>query len=464
MTVTVTPKTQTIENGQDNDATIVEQEFSELYTNDQLLANAINELTDNAYTFTNEVTFDAGLITDTITEETANNGVVVDGMPIKDGHPNIYNIRAIVGSVDTASETITTTANHGITSGTVGKLRAVGSGATLMGGTSPATTYYFSAPTANTLKLHLTQANAQAGTSPVNLTSAGSGTRQIIAAPAAPLDGEIWATDGIYLRQGGSTRKMLMTGDSVTPKNYITGGHPTWTSVSSITFPAGMRMRDSTNTDDIELAADITASITTNGAAGLDTGSEAPSTWYYAYLIKNPTTSATSVVLSATNESNTGSITLPSGFTLKRQIKIAFRNNSSSDLVNFAVVSGWPYMPLVTLLRNVSYYQNVSTTAVYSGNLATNTVDCSASVPPIARSAQFAILNNNPSPSFVSIGIQPSGLGLTAGQLILGGAATDTSVGISPVSASQAIDVKSLQGGGFSYAIDVTGFIVTEVD
>ena len=112
-----------------------------------------------------------------------------------------------------------------------------------------------------------------------------------------------------------------------------------YVSASQIKILAGSRVRSSDDTTDIIVDSDITVDITTSGAGGLDTGSEASDTTYFLYLIWDSTNSVDSAVLSTVDESVSGSITLPSGYTKKRQILttgnsevLNIYNNSSSDI------------------------------------------------------------------------------------------------------------------------------------
>ena len=61
---------------------------------------------------------------------------------------------------------------------------------------------------------------------------------------------------------------------------------------------------------------------------GLDTGSKAADTWYYCYVIYNPTTGATDAIFTATY----GSPTMPSGFTKKAYIGALLTDVSSNIL------------------------------------------------------------------------------------------------------------------------------------
>lgn len=77
----------------------------------------------------------------------------------------------------------------------------------------------------------------------------------------------------------------------------------------------------------IAKSVNLTISISSSGANGLDTGSEAANTWYYVYVIYNPLTSTVAGLLSASSTSPT----LPSGYSYYRRVG-SVRNNSSSNL------------------------------------------------------------------------------------------------------------------------------------
>lgn len=68
----------------------------------------------------------------------------------------------------------------------------------------------------------------------------------------------------------------------------------------------------------------VTADLTASGANGLDTGSEASSTWYYIWLIYNGTTLSSLLSTSSTAPN------LPSGYTYKALVGAA-RNNASGN-------------------------------------------------------------------------------------------------------------------------------------
>jgi hypothetical protein len=194
------------------------------------------------------------------------------------------------------------------------------------------------------------------------------------------------------------------------PKGYINGKAPSYTSAATVTFPAGLKARNSGNTADIELAANVVvtlASTWTVGTPGLDAGSEASGTWYYYYLIKRPDTGVTSVIVSTVNESASGSITLPANYTQKRQLPLAVRNDGSSNIIPFFIGYGWPYRPYIWY--DVRQSSNVDGTLgpcnVLDNGTATSwtAISLASCVPPISRFAKLKMEITDGGGSTVSI-------------------------------------------------------------
>ena len=85
---------------------------------------------------------------------------------------------------------------------------------------------------------------------------------------------------------------------------------------------------NSSNIGYIASSINLSPIITGSGANGLDTGTEASSTWYHIWVIYNGTTVAGLLSTSATSP------TMPSGYTYKKYVGAVY-NNSSSNFVNF---------------------------------------------------------------------------------------------------------------------------------
>lgn len=75
-------------------------------------------------------------------------------------------------------------------------------------------------------------------------------------------------------------------------------------------------------------SVNLTVDITASGANGLDTGSEASSTWYYLWVIYNGVTTSGLISLSSTAP------TLPAGYNFKGLVGAVY-NGTSGDLSSF---------------------------------------------------------------------------------------------------------------------------------
>jgi hypothetical protein len=129
---------------------------------------------------------------------------------------------------------------------------------------------------------------------------------------------------------------------------------------------------DSTNIDvDSLLNVDITAS----GANGLDTGSQANSTWYSIWVIYNPTTDTVAGLFST----STTSPTLPAGYTKKRRVGWV-RNYSLGNFIPFSCTGRG---------KMRKYASGGNITQPLSGGTATSytTIDLSDYIPPTSRMA-----------------------------------------------------------------------------
>ena len=138
----------------------------------------------------------------------------------------------------------------------------------------------------------------------------------------------------LYRANSSNTNSDWQLLTSKLPQNYYDVRF-TYLAARTTKVLANSQVRSSDNTTDIKVSADLTLDLDTSGANGLDTGSIAANTWYYPYLIYNPTTATSAVIASLVNESDTGSITLPSGFTKKRQLQTALYTDGSSNILPF---------------------------------------------------------------------------------------------------------------------------------
>ncbi len=130
---------------------------------------------------------------------------------------------------------------------------------------------------------------------------------------------------------------------------------------NDITIAAGEAVSDD-GTDIMVLSSAITKqmdfgwAVGTN-AGGLNTGSEAASTWYEVHLIKRADTGVVDVMFTTT----ANRATLPTNYTLKRRIGW-IRNNASSAILQFTQVDD--YFTLTTQVNDVAVSKTVTATAV----------------------------------------------------------------------------------------------------
>lgn len=128
---------------------------------------------------------------------------------------------------------------------------------------------------------------------------------------------------------------------------YRGSAPPVWASNTTITMDHLVE-RDSTDTIDIIQTTPMTLNAATNAAVNaLDTGSLANNTFYYLYGICKADGTSAGLLLSTTNESASGTITLPTSYTKKRQLPFWTMTDGSAHLLPFMVGTGWPYQPYI---------------------------------------------------------------------------------------------------------------------
>ena len=162
-------------------------------------------------------------------------------------------------------------------------------------------------------------------------------------------------------------------------RHYVNELPLSFSSVTTITLGTGS-CTDSTNTVYIDHTASVDVVISTSGINGLDTGSEATSTWYAVYVV-----SGTSGVGGLLSTSETAP-TMPSGFTYKRRVGWAY-NHSDGDIQNF-IQTGMGRERSYTWFETGPDYTRVLHNAVSSG--VRTAVDISSRIPPSAHAYIFA--------------------------------------------------------------------------
>jgi len=306
-------------------------------------------------------------------------------------------------------------------------------------------------------------------------TSAGTATTQAAAAAASAAAAAASAAGLALPSFSGGALKFLRVNaaanawelatvsaiDALT-RRLLFGRAPYYTDANTITIPAYSGGIDSTGAYVLASSSNITVALNVSGAGGLDTSTEASNTWYYVYMI-GKTDGTVSAVFSVTNESVSGSITLPSGYTLKRQLPLAVRNNGSSNILQFVVAGGWPHQPVVLYNLPLSVHAGGATTAgtanlVSAGTAASmSTLTATSFVPPCSRIALCNALATFANSAYGRVR-EASGL---SEQMVAGPAGTMTQW-LQPVTSGQQFDYYRASGTG-SLSIDVAGFVVTEI-
>jgi hypothetical protein len=149
------------------------------------------------------------------------------------------------------------------------------------------------------------------------------------------------------------------------------------------------------------LDAPVTVDLTANGAGGLDSGAEAPDTWYAVHVIGD-TSGGNSA--SAVFSTSADSPTLPPGYDRFRRVGWV-RNDASGNLRKFLVRGAGRD-------RLCWWDGNQEDLAILSAGKATTwtVLDAGAFVPPSARDAELVVwFRRGTSPSEVKGVLRPAG-------------------------------------------------------
>ncbi len=193
-----------------------------------------------------------------------------------------------------------------------------------------------------------------------------------------------YGSSGVIARLGAGTSGQYL-------KTQGAGANPTWADVPSSVGGAWRNLSVSRpGTTQVTVTADelvvyttglsgvritsvnVTATITTSGANGLDTGTEMANTIYYVYVIRKSSDGTVAALLSTA--STVGTITFPSGYDQAALVS-AVGNNNSSDFINFTqkgriyTFNDWAKMANGTLGTWSSTYASVDLTPA---NMSTN--------------------------------------------------------------------------------------------
>lgn len=202
------------------------------------------------------------------------------------------------------------------------------------------------------------------------------------------------ATDGwIAVLMGGLQRRF--------PRGHIFGAELSLNATNP-NFQVDVQRVECRSDDDlmdIVSGGTLTADLTASGANGLDTGSEATSTWYSVWVIAD---SSGVIAPAALLSTSVTSPTLPSGYDKKRRVGWV-RNNASGNFLNFAQ-SGTEDNRVYLYIESLA-----STIVLFNGSATTPTaVSLAAFVPPTSNSTLINLGYNSASASGAA-GIRATG-------------------------------------------------------
>lgn len=150
----------------------------------------------------------------------------------------------------------------------------------------------------------------------IGTTSPGEKLEVNGVAKATGFSGDGSSITGLKAAVTGSARKLRIKNDATNPTYKI-----------NIAFDE-MVIKESSGKAMVISSGSYTCNITISGINGLDTGTEASNTWYYAFVISNGTTNGCLLSTSSTSP------TLPNGY-IYFAMASAIRNNNSGNFVDF---------------------------------------------------------------------------------------------------------------------------------
>lgn len=245
----------------------------------------------------------------------------------------------------------------------------------------------------------------------------------------------------------------------------VYGPMPKYASTSTLTIPASYQCVSSYGGYLIKFTSSQTVDITASGANGLDTGSEANSTWYYLWAIGSSKGDKHPKGLLSTSYT---SPTMPNGYDKKWFTRIAVKNNGSGNFIPFYTDNSH---------LNPTHFYDVYTGLITGTVGETNVLDGGSSttlgalslasfVPPISKLALLKLGAFNSSATGTALIVRPTGQTHNGHQFLVNTNMQFFDMPYVPMgtNASQQIDWGFTANTGAQQAdIHVMGFKVTEI-
>ncbi len=457
-------KDSEISNGNLINADDLDSEFNQLVSESNDQDDRLTDIESNPMTINGVKTFSSSPKTDAIEERTADNGIDIDGVTLRDSSVKIatatnpsdledgmlwynttndkFNLRTNGSTKSVATESYVLE-NAGIPKGYLSPLSKAPLYTSVLSLTIPA--FYGVDST---------------GAHGIDITSS-----QLIAINSSGLNG--LATDAIetistwyYLYAIKDIYSVTPTpGYLLSPKN-VAGGD-TLTGLPD--EKSGLLSGTVSTTVGVDTITGDSTSFTSDFAAGqkinITSGDVLTIQSVDSDTVMTATANATVASAGATFERL-------SPYNRYRQLPIAIRNDASGDFIPWQVASGWPYRPEINYLIDTSYYsagwQDGPNNVLSNGTATTATdVDLSDFIPPLAQRAVLHLLNYG-NTSFGNIELIEKGGSETKRFMSGSSGALATSHQLTlKTDSSQVIQYKNnnIIGTG----LDVTGYVVTEV-
>ena len=171
---------------------------------------------------------------------------------------------------------------------------------------------------------------------------------------------------------------MKISGVTVSDPKYIDGLKLSWVNITTVQISAGSA-RDTNDVTNVVLGGTQNVDITASGINGLDTGSEAGSTWYSVWVVSGATGTGGLLSTHATAP------TLPAGYNVAKR-RVGWVYNHSDDAIQDFQMTGDGRDRTVWWNETGADYIKV----LDDGNATSWTVvDCSARVPTTAGEMVF---------------------------------------------------------------------------
>jgi len=187
----------------------------------------------------------------------------------------------------------------------------------------------------------------------------------------------------------------------------IDGLRLSWVNASTVQIGIG-KARDSADAANVELTGTQNIDITASGINGLDTGSEATSTWYSVWIVSGSSGTGGLLSTSATAP------TLPAGYDVSKRRLGWVYNHSDDDLQNFDM-EGSGRDRTTWWHESGPDYLNVLTDGTSNGSWSE--VDVSSRVPATADS--MWVRGYSGAGGTVSSRVRPSDYTITAAYMLL---------------------------------------------